>query len=208
MLRLKALAYGIMVLGLTIPLFGAAAAKLGLQNPWLALAFIGGGSLTSAIVAYSVGLTVGNTIGETVKAVTVSGASTPYVEQFSYQQALVMQGKVDDALESYEAIINERPGRVDAHIRAAELYASEKRNWKRAAELFRDAQAIPTISVGEDVYVTNRLVDLYTGPLATPSRALIELRRLIDRYPDSVGAGHAREVLSRMKKDHFRTADD
>ena len=207
MLRLKAIAYGVMVFGLTIPLFSAAAAKLGLLNPWHVLLFIGGGSLTSGVLAYLAGLTVGNTIGEAVKAVAVSGASTPYVEQFSYQQALVMQGKVDEALESFEAIINERPGRVDAHIRAAELYVSERRNWKRAAELFRDAQAIPTISVGEDVYVTNRLVDLYTGPLATPSRALIELRRLIDRYPDSVGAGHAREVLARMKKDHVRTTD-
>jgi TolA-binding protein len=136
-----------------------------------------------------------------VTTVTVSGASTPYVDQFSYQQSLVMQGKVDEALASFESIITENPHRVDAHMRAGELYAAQKGNPRRAAELFRSAQAIPTISAGEDVYVTNRLVDLYTGPLGTPGRALIELRRLIDRYPGTVPASYARAALSKIKKE-------
>jgi hypothetical protein len=202
MLRLKSFAYGIMVLGLTVPLFGAAAAKmsLGLLATFL---FIPACSLVSGAATYATGLYVGNLIGDSVKQVTVGGASTPYEEQFSYQQALVMQGKVDEALESFEAIIAERPAAVDARVRAAELYAGKKANPRRAAELFRAAQSIPTISAGDDVYVTHRLVDLYTGPLGVPGRALVELRRLIDRYPKGTTADRSREALAKLKHQHL-----
>jgi hypothetical protein len=77
----------------------------------------------------------------------------------------------------------------------------------RAAELFRDAQRIPAIDVGEDVYVANRLIDLYSGPLADPGRALVELRRLIDKYPRSAAAGHARDALSALKPLHLKSTD-
>jgi tetratricopeptide (TPR) repeat protein len=203
MLRIKAIGYGIMVLGLTIPLFGAAAVKLGLTNPLFVLLFVAACALGSGAAAYFTGLHVSTAVGESIKTVTISGASTPYVDQFSYQQSLVMQGKVDEALESYEAVITEKPTRVDVRIRAAELYLAKKGNARRAAELFREAQGISMISVGDDVYVTNRLVDLFTGPLGAPGRALIELRRLIDRYPNSAAAVQSREVLARLKKAHI-----
>jgi len=37
------------------------------------------------------------------------------------------------------------------------------------------------------------------GPLDNPSRALVELRRLIDRYPSSTAATRARETLAVLK---------
>ena len=73
----------------------------------------------------------------------VDGASTPYVEQYSYQQALVMQGRVDDALASFEAIIAERPDRDRrAPPRGGALYDRERKNFARAAALFREVQRI------------------------------------------------------------------
>lgn len=201
MIRIKAAAYGIMVLGLTVPLFGAAAAKLEIHSPLLVLAFILVGSVGSAAAAFYSGFHVSNAVGESVKAVTISGASTPSSEQYSYQQALVMKGKVDEALESYQTIIDQRPANVDVRVRAAELYVAKKRNFRRAADIFREAQGIPSISPGEDLYVTNRLVDLYAGPLATPGRALVELRRLIHRYPDTPAAARAKEALTRLKRE-------
>ena len=88
---------------------------------------------------------------------------------------------------------------LEPRILAAELYSRDPANAQRAAELFREAQRIPAISPGRDIYVTNRLVDLLTGPIADPGRALVELRRLIERYPNSQAAGHAREAIARLK---------
>jgi tetratricopeptide (TPR) repeat protein len=189
---LRAWAYGVTVFGLCVGAFALAG---------------GGMSLISTLLAAAAGVAValmsqflGNLAGGTWKRFAVDGTSTPYKEQYSYQQSLVMAGKLDEALESFEAVIAEAPENVDARMRAAELYARDKGDARRAAELFREIQRIPGVSVGEDLYASNRLVDLLIGPLGEPARALVELRRLIDRYPSVPAAGHARDALARLKQ--------
>ena len=59
------------------------------------------------------------------------------------------------------------------------------------------------MTTGQFVYVTNRLVDLYTGPLGEPGKALGELRKLIDRYPGSAAAENARVALAALKARHL-----
>ena len=51
------------------------------------------------------------------------------------------------------------------------------------------------------VYATNRLISLYLGALADPGKAMGELRRLIDRYPASDVAVHARKALADLKRE-------
>lgn len=131
---------------------------------------------------------------------TPTGGSTPYEEQFSQEQALVMQGHVDEALASYERRIANDPGTVAARIQAAELYAGQANNPVRAAELLREAQRLPRLTSGEDAYVGNRLADLYLGPLQAPQRALVELRRLLDRHPDSRVAPQLRQAIASLKQ--------
>jgi len=128
-----------------------------------------------------------------------TGASTPYEEQFSQEDALVMQGRVPDALASFEQRIADEPTNIAVRLRAAELYATLGKNPSRAAELFREAQRIPELTAGQDVYVGNRLADLYVGPLGLPNRALVELRRLLDRYPDSRVAPQLHQAITALK---------
>jgi tetratricopeptide (TPR) repeat protein len=121
---------------------------------------------------------------------------------------LVMQGKLDEAIESYEAVIAEKPDAADARIKAAELYAREKKNPVRAAELFREVQRVPGVSIGDDVYAANRLIDLLNGPLNEPGRALVELRRMIEKYPGSAAASHARDAIAALKPAHMTKAGE
>lgn len=175
------------------------ASKFQLHGPLgLAIVVLGGPAfgLASAWAGYH----FGEAVGDSWNAIAVDGVSTPYREQFSYQHALVMQGRLDEALESFETIIAEQPLAADARIRAAELYARDKRDAGRAAVLFREVQRIESGTNGEFIYATNRLVDLYTGPLAEPGRALVELRRLIERFPGTPTAEHARGALGRLKE--------
>jgi tetratricopeptide (TPR) repeat protein len=188
--HLRAFGYGLMVFGLVT---GTLLSRVGWQ--WWVLPV---GVIAGAAVG-GMGFVLGELAGGTWKHFVVDGASTPYKEQYSYQQALVMRGQLDEALESFEAVIAEKPQEVDPRTKAAELYAREKKNHKRAAELFREIQRIETVTPGEYIYATNRLVDLLTGPLNDPGRALVELRRLIDRYPESTAANHAREALAVLK---------
>jgi hypothetical protein len=157
------------------------------------------GCVVVAALAGAVPILFANGAGWTFKRLMVDGASTPYVEQYSYQQSLVMQGRVDEALASFEAIIAARPSAIDARLRAAELYDREQKNPVRAAALFREVQRMESASAGQFIFVTNRLADLYAGPLGEPGRALVELRRLIERHPTSPAADHARAALARLK---------
>lgn len=187
---LRAFGYGLMVFGLVA---GVLISRTGFH--WWTFPI----AVAAGIGAGGAGWMLGEMVGGAWKRIAVDGASTPYKEQYSYQQALVMQGRVDDAIESFEAVIAEKPVEVSPRIKAAELYAREKQNHRRAAELFREVQRIAGVGVGEDIYASNRLVDLYTGPLNEPGRALVELRRLAERYPGSPAAQHARDALATLK---------
>jgi hypothetical protein len=197
--RIRALAFGAMVFGLT---FAALAMEIGLSIWTLVYSLLAAGATTGLALLF------GKAAGDGWQKVALSGASTPYEEQFSYQQSLVMQGKVNEALASFEDIIAADPNAIEPRIRAAELYAQERETARRAAELLREAQRIRSIEPGRDIYVTNRLVDLLAGPLREPGRAAIELRKLIDRYPTSTAAAHARDALARIKREMLAADDE
>ena len=190
--RVKAIIFGAMVFGLT---FGAMALEMGISI-WTPIIALAAGALAAGAT-----MALSGAVGGVVYHVTASGASTPYEEQYSYQQSLVMQGKVDEALASFEELIAGNSSAIEPRIRAAELYAKRAEGSRRAAELLREAQRIPGIAPGRDSYVTNQLVDLLVGPLGEPSKAMVELRRLIERYPTSRAAEYARVALSRLKQE-------
>jgi thioredoxin-like negative regulator of GroEL len=176
---LLCLMYGVPGL-LKIPISVAFAAVLATAAMFVASRFAGGaGQVIARIVA-------------------PSGSTTPYEHTFSYQQSLAVKGDVAGALESYEAVIAASPHNVEAHVQAAELYATSG-NAVRAIELFRATRAFPAVTATREIYVSNRLIDLYLGAAADDGRVLVELRRLIERYPDSDTARRAREALGRLK---------
>jgi hypothetical protein len=188
---LRAWGYGFLVFCLAL---GAISLELGFSLGSVIVAAVAGGIVTAVCLG------IGGAAGETIRRFTMGGSTTPYVEQYSYQQALVMQGRLDDALASFEAIVAEQPTAIDARLRAAELYARDRQNPLRAAELLREVQRAPNADPGQYVLATNRLVDLLIGPLNDPGRAQVELRKLIERAPGSAAAVHARAALANLKE--------
>src|SRR5580765_7385511 len=92
----RAWGYGVMVFGLVT---GALLSQVGFQW-WVPVA-----GVLSGVVAGGAGWAIGELAGGVWKRLSVDGASTPYTEQYSYQQSLVMRGQLDEALESFEAVI-------------------------------------------------------------------------------------------------------
>jgi tetratricopeptide (TPR) repeat protein len=121
-------------------------------------------------------------------------------DEFSFQQTLVLQGRVDEALASYEELIAATPTAIEPRLRAAELYARRPETARRAEELYREVLRVPRLSLGREAHVTNRLVDVLVGPLGDHGRAMVELRRLIARHPGTKHASQAREALARLKE--------
>ena len=125
-------------------------------------------------------------------------ATGSYERQYSHEDALVMRGDVQGALGSYEKIIAAAPNDVQPRIRAAELCAKSKMR-ERAEGLYRAVQRLPRLSAKDDIYASNRLVDLYLAWPGHEKKGLRELRRLIDTYPETEVAERARAGLVNLK---------
>lgn len=119
---------------------------------------------------------------------------------YSHIQAMAAAGNVAGALEAYEAEIAAAPDAIAPRAQAAELYAQGS-DPARAARLFAEIRRIPGCSRQHDLYATQRLVDLYDGPLKQPQKSLTELRRIVELHADSREAPFAREALSRRKRE-------
>lgn len=191
-LRIRAAAYAFSVAGIILSVCIARGAPLIVT---LLLA------LTLPPFAFAGTLWLSSGAGRVMRHMMEGGSSTPYEDQFSREQALVMQRNYAAALESFEERIASSPADARVRIAAADLYMAHGDNPKRAADLYRQVQRLPARSTGQDVYASNRLADLYLGPLNEPRRALVEFRRLIDRYPGSTAAKHARMALANLKDD-------
>jgi hypothetical protein len=171
---------------------------LGFMGQWGAIMRVG---MVLAGLAGLGGVLISNTTGNWLERSNwMTGGDTPYEEQYSYQQAMVMRGQIAEALESYEQAMASGDATASVRLKAAELYAKEGKNPQRAAELFREVLRLPTVKSGDATYATNRLVDLLAGPLKDPGRAMVELRKFIDRYPDLPAAQNARAALRAMKE--------
>jgi hypothetical protein len=196
---LRALPYVVVVFACTLMLFSVLRQKLeyssGLVLP-LAIVVTAAVTWAGMRIAGGIGVAAG-------RIVVPTGNSTPYEHQFSREDALAARGDTAGALESFEAAIAttplESPLGVSARVRAAELYMTPGGNPERAAALFREVQRADGVTPAQDIYVSNRLIDLLLGPLDQPRRALVELRRIADRYPNSNAAMHARTAIVAIK---------
>ena len=163
----------------------------------LAFTVIGGLACTAVAVFLINGMS--STAGASMQVLTMGANGSPYEEQFSRERALVMQGRVVEAVEAFEQRAAAMPNNIEVRLHAAELLAREGGNPERAVALLREARAIPGLTVPQDIYVGHRLADLLSGPLREPGRALVELRRIIERYPGTPAAREARAGLSTVK---------
>jgi len=199
-IRIKAFAYGLLVFGVCLAGFSLILGKLGV-GPLILIPVTLIGSATLGYGTMKGGLRFTEMAGDATKYFTAGGSNTPYEDQFSEEQALVMQRDYATALALFEHRIAMAPGEPRVRVAAADLYRTYGENPKRAAELYREVQRTPEVKSGHDIYVSNKLADLYLGPLKEPGRALVEFRRLIERYPGSVAADHARMALANLKAD-------
>ena len=201
-LRLKAIGHAIMVFGVTVgaAFLAGTIAGVNMFKPGALLLTLVGAVTLSAFAFYGASA-IGQAAGTAMQVLTAGASTTPYEEQFSQEQALVMQRDYAGALELFEQRMKLAPNEPRVRLAAADLYSTHGENPKRAAELYREVQRIPEVMSGHDIYASNKLADLYLGALNEPRRALVEFRRLIERYPGSTAANHARRALENLKAD-------
>lgn len=128
-------------------------------------------------------------------------------QSFSAEETLVAQGHADAAAEAYK-IRAEVPGdRVAALICRAQLLAGPINLPHLAVgeleTLQKDADGM---SPAEDMRLGLVLTELYEQRLNDPGRAMVEVRRLIDRYPEARRTRELRALLAALRTRHFTPA--
>jgi tetratricopeptide (TPR) repeat protein len=126
-----------------------------------------------------------------------SGSSTPPLKGYSAIEALVAQGRYQDAAAAYRREIAADPSDIEARSRLAQLLIDHLADFAAAARYLREAREVST-NDGQKMGYSLRLVDLYRSRLGDRGKAMVELRRFIDTFPDSPHIDGVRRELSEL----------
>lgn len=193
--RIAAAVYGI-VLGV---LFGLPLGwLLKLRGPWLFLfGILAGWTMGTFLKRMTTGIAEGMA-SFFLRMVWPSGDSTPYEKTYSAEQAMAARGDIEGALKGYRIAMRQNPGDPEPRFRVAELLFRGDYP-EKAIAFFKEGRELVGDNRSRELYATQRLIDLYLGPLGDDVRALVELRRLVERFPGTKEGAAARNVLMRMK---------
>ena len=155
--------------------------------------------LIGFIAGKLLGFLILSTSGRTAQQVYMPRAAGTYTQTHSHIDAMEAKGDFKSAAEAWEAVAVSQPNNAWPLIRAGELYLRELGEAELALDRFRHARDVPGIQPEQHRYVSQKLIDLYLGPLADEGRALVELRRLIDAHPLTREAEGARAAIAKLK---------
>ena len=126
-----------------------------------------------------------------------SGSSTPPTKGYSAIEAMVAGGRYQDAAVAYRWEIAADPSDTEARSRLAQLLIDRLEDFTAAARYLKEAREVTTNDRRKMGY-SLRLVDLYRSRLGDRGKAMVELRRFIDTFPDSPHIDGVRRELSEL----------
>jgi tetratricopeptide (TPR) repeat protein len=188
--RLKAIWWSLWV--------GLFAVPLGLMLGGFPVGLLGG--LLAPVLVYYI--TMSLTAGSARAASSIhnpQGDIAPVKRDYSFAQSLAARGDYAGAIREYEQAILSFPEDPEPYLRVARLHRRELRNPEAALDWFKRARRDARIGRGQELLVTQEIIELYRDELATPTSAIPELARLIDRFPDDPGADAARAELAELR---------
>ena len=142
---------------------------------------------------------VGGRIG---KMLVPTGSSTPSVNQHSDIESLVARGEYARAAEAYRAVIAAEPADVVACEKLAQLALRELRDYPTAIFAWHEAEKRspePRRQAGYAILVANA----YRDNLKDYGKTIVELRRILARYPTLPNADRLRAEIDELKALHF-----
>lgn len=130
------------------------------------------------------------------------GGSRARTAVTSRAESLAARGHYAEATAEFAALRARHPHDIPLLRAEAEFQAGVGGDPHLAVQLLNQLRRVPNVSGAVERYATHRLLDLYLGVLGDPGRAMVELRRMADRFPDTPdGQGALAEL--RRRRDHL-----
>ncbi len=120
----------------------------------------------------------------------------PHSREYSEQQALVVAGRIDEAIDSFRSHIVAFPGDTEARLRLAALLAGPAGRPEEAERTWLEVRGMNP-SPRQELVIGNSLIDLYQR---TGQRHLLkaELARFARIQDGTEAGGHARRHLRQL----------
>jgi len=131
-----------------------------------------------------------------------SGSATPSVNQHSNIEALVARGRLAEAAEAYRAVIAADPHDLVSCERLAQLALRELRDPALALFAAREGEQRAPEARRQAGFAL-LAASIYRDDLKDTGKALVELRRILARYPDVPNAARLRAEIEELKAMHF-----
>lgn len=119
---------------------------------------------------------------------------------YSHAEALAAAGRMTEAEAAFEALHAERGDRVDVLHAEIAWQLKPGGSVERAKILLQRLRKAAGATRADELYATQRLIDLYLGPLHDTDRAMSELRRIIQQFPGSRDAEGAQMALATLRE--------
>jgi hypothetical protein len=152
----------------------------------------------AAALAVVVWLVV-STTGSVTDAMLHPGGSGMGPVPTSQAEFLFRRGDVDESMKTFDELRARYGDTVELLRFEADLHLGRGGDPARARDLLVRLRQAKTCTSADELYATQRLIDLYFGVLHDEGRALVEMRRLADRFPGTRDAEGARAELERRK---------
>lgn len=136
------------------------------------------------------------------KMLVPTGSSTPSVAQHSNIEALEVRGEYAKAAAAYRDIIETQPEDLVACEKLGQLALRQLKDFETAIWAYRQAEQRhpePRRRAGYALMVVN----IYRDNVGDPGRTLVELRKLLAKYPELPNADQLRAEAEEMKARHF-----
>lgn len=172
--------------------FGYMSTKRWLMMPVLALPLV--------LAAFALILVAQRMASATFQAFVNPRGSRASLALTSRAESLVARGQYDEAAAEFAALRVKYPHDVPLLRTEAEFHAGTGGNPQIAVQVLNQLRRVPDVSSAVERYATHRLLDLYVGVLADPGRAMVELRRMADRFPDTPDGQGALAELRRRRE--------
>lgn len=131
-----------------------------------------------------------------------SGGSTPSVNQHSNIQAMVARGDYRRAAEAYRAAMAADPADLLACEQLGQLALRDLKDYPLALAAYREAEK-RTPETKRQLGYAVLVAGICRDNLKDYGKAMVELRRILARYPDAPNAQRLRAEIDELKALHF-----
>lgn len=144
--------------------------------------------------------------GGAIGSITVpSGSATPSVAQHSNIEAMEVRGEYEKAAKAYREVITSTPDDIVACEKLGQLAMRQLKDYETAVWAYRQAEqrmTEPRRKLGYALIIAG----LFRDNLHDNGKAIVELRKVLERYPNAPNAARLKAELDELKAKHFEGA--